>query len=104
MARMRNRVLRCLRTPDPWRPEAVGVVAFTVTCSPGREAEAGVRQIGPGWVSLVLSMDPGRVVIDVPTVSGGALVLARFCRELAREAARIAADLDPEQALSTGSE
>jgi len=78
------------------------VVAFTVTCSPGREAEAAVRQIGPGWASLVLSMDPGRVVIDVPTVSGGALVLARFCRDLAREAARIAADLDPEQALRAG--
>lgn len=82
----------------------MGVVAFTVTCSPGREAEAGVRQIGPGWASLVLSMDPGRVVIDVPTVSGGAQVLARFCRELAREAARIAADLDPGIGISTGSE
>jgi hypothetical protein len=79
-------------------------VAFTVTCSPGREAEATVRQIGPGWASLVLLMDPGRVVIDVPTVSGGALVLARFCRELAHHAARIAADLDPEQAFGTGSE
>jgi hypothetical protein len=40
-------------------------------------------------------MDPGRVVIDVPTVSGEAAVLARFCRDLAREASRIAADLDP---------
>ncbi|MGH9194372.1 MAG: hypothetical protein ACRD1T_01365, partial [Acidimicrobiia bacterium] len=57
---------------------------------------------GPGWISLVLSMDPGRVVIDVPSVSGGAIVLARFCRELAREATRIAADLDPDQALTTG--
>jgi hypothetical protein len=79
-------------------------VAFTVTCSPGREAVAGIRQIGPGWVSLVLSMDPGRVVIDVPTVSGGALVLARFCRDLAREATRIAIDLDPDRALSAGGE
>ena len=77
-------------------------MAFTVTCSPGQQAEAAVRQIGPGWASLVLSMDPGRVVIDVPAVSGGALVLARFCRDLAREAARIAADLDPEQALRAG--
>ncbi len=77
-------------------------MAFTVTCSPGREAAAGVRQIGPGWASLVLSMDPGRVVIDVPTISGGAIILARFCRDLAREATRIAADLDPGQAISTG--
>lgn len=71
-----------------------------MTCSPGRDAAAGVRQIGPGWVSLVLSMDPGRVVIDVPTVSGGEVVLARFCRDLAREASRIAADLDPGHALT----
>jgi hypothetical protein len=49
-------------------------------------------------------MDPGRVVIDVPTVSGGAVVLARFCRDLAREASRIAADLDPGHALTTGGE
>jgi hypothetical protein len=79
-------------------------VGFTVTCSPGRDAAAGVRQIGPGWVSLVLSMDPGRVVIDVPTVSGGAVILARFCRDLAREASRIASDLDPGHALTAGGE
>jgi hypothetical protein len=42
------------------------------------------------------------VVIDVPSVSGGAVVLARFCRELAREASRIASDLDPGQAITTG--
>jgi hypothetical protein len=90
---------------DPLRRKGrVGLVAFTVTCSPGRDAGAGVRQIGPGWASLVLSMDPGRVVIDVPSVSGGAVVLARFCRELAREASRIAADLDPDQAITPGEE
>jgi hypothetical protein len=88
---------------NPQRREGgVELVAFTVTCSPGRDAAAGIRQIGPGWASLVLSMDPGRVVIDVPTVSGGAQVLARFCRNLAREASRIAADLDPDHAINTG--
>jgi hypothetical protein len=70
----------------------------------GRQAAAGVRQIGPGWISLVLSMNPGRVVIHVPSVSGGAAVLARFCRELAREAFRLAADLDPGQVNTTGDE
>jgi hypothetical protein len=82
----------------------VGIVAFTVTCSPGREATAGVRQIGPGWASLVLSMDPGRVVIDVPSVSGGGAMLARFCRQLAREASRIASDLDPIEGITTSGE
>lgn len=90
-------------TPAPLRHNGPGGdVAFTVTCSPGQQAGAGTRQIGPGWISLVLSMDPGRVVIDVPSVSGGAVVLARFCRELAREASRVAADLDPCQAITSG--
>jgi hypothetical protein len=70
-------------------------MAFTVTCQPGRHASVGARQVGPGWLSLVLSLDPGRVVIDVPSINGGAAVLARFCRELSREASRIAAELDP---------
>jgi hypothetical protein len=68
---------------------------FTVTCSPGRDAMVSVRRIGPGWLSLVLSMDPGRVIVDVPGVRGGAEVLARFCRLLAHEAAQLAAALDP---------
>ena len=102
---MQNPVPPSLLIPDPRRREGgVRVVGFTVTCSPGRDAAAGIRQIGPGWASLVLSMDPGRVVIDVPTVSGGAQVLARFCRDLAREATRIATDLDPDQTLRTGAE
>ncbi len=54
-----------------------------------------VRRIGPGWLSLVLSMDPGRVVVDVPGIRGGAEVLARFCRQLAHEAAYLAATLEP---------
>lgn len=68
---------------------------FTVTCSPGRDATVSVRRIGAGWLSLVLSMDPGRVVVDVPGVRGGAEVLARFCRQLAHEAAQLAATLEP---------
>jgi hypothetical protein len=70
---------------------------FTVTCAPGRGASADVRQIGPGWLSLVLSMDPGRVVIDAPTVSGGGIILARFCLDLAQVATRVATDLDKSQ-------
>jgi hypothetical protein len=70
---------------------------FTVTCSPGRGAAATVRQVAPGWLSLVLSMDPGRVVIDVPNTSGGGLILARFCLDLAQAATKVATDLDKGQ-------
>ena len=65
-----------------------------MTCAPGREAAADIRHVGPGWLSLVLSMDPGRVVIDVPSVSGGGIILARFCVDLANVATQVAADLD----------
>ena len=68
---------------------------FTVTCAPGRSAVAEVRQIGPGWLSLVLSMDPGRVVIDMPAVNGGGIILARFCTDLALAANRVAIELGP---------
>jgi hypothetical protein len=78
-----------------WGGMTPGRPVFTVTCSPGRDATVSVRRIGPGWLSLVLSMDPGRVVVDVPGVRGGAEVLARFCRLLAHEAAQLAATLDP---------
>lgn len=66
---------------------------FTVTCAPGRRAAADVRQIGPGWLSLVLTLDPGRVVIDVPAVSGGGIILALFCDNLAQAATSLATDL-----------
>jgi len=70
---------------------------FTVTCAPSRGASAEVRQIGPGWLSLVLFMDPGRVVIDAPSVSGGGLILARFCLDVAQAATRVATELDKGQ-------
>jgi hypothetical protein len=75
----------------------LGDDVFTVTCAPGRGAAADIRQSSPGWLSLVLSMDPGRVVIDAPTVSGGGLILARFCFELAQTATRVATDLNSGQ-------
>ncbi|MFL6144665.1 MAG: hypothetical protein ACJ72N_22725 [Labedaea sp.] len=33
-------------------------------------------------------------MIDVPAVNGGGLILAQFCRDLARVAAQLAIDLD----------
>ncbi len=66
---------------------------FTVTCAPGRAAAADVRQVGPGWLSLVLTMDPGRLVIDVPAVNGGGIILARFCQDLSVAANQVAVDL-----------
>ena len=37
------------------------------------------------------------MVIDAPTVSGGGIILARFCLDLAQVATRVATDLDKGQ-------
>jgi hypothetical protein len=75
----------------------VGPVAdtgFNVTCTPGREAAALIR-VTPDLPALVLNLDPVNVAIQLPTMPDGAHVLARFCRELAREAAKLADELEP---------
>jgi hypothetical protein len=70
-------------------------MGFNVTCSPGREAAAGYVQITEYLPALVMYLDPVNVAIQLPAFAGGDLVLAKFCRELAREAARLAAAIDP---------
>jgi len=47
-----------------------------------------------GWPSLVVYLDPVNLAIHVPPFPGGPAVLARFCRELAREAAKVADHLE----------
>jgi hypothetical protein len=46
--------------------------------------------------ALVMYLDPVNVAIQLPAFSGGDRVLADFCRELAREAAKLAAEIDPD--------
>jgi hypothetical protein len=70
-------------------------MGFNVTCSPGREAAAGYVQITEHLPALVMYLDPVNVAIQLPAFLGGDLVLAKFCRELAREAAKLAASIDP---------
>jgi hypothetical protein len=70
-------------------------VGFNVTCSPGRDAVAGFMRVTEHLPALVIYLDPVNVAIQLPPYPGGDLVLARFCRELAREAAKLAAAIDP---------
>jgi hypothetical protein len=46
--------------------------------------------------ALVLYLDPVNMAIQLPPDPGGDLLLAKFCRELAREAAKLAAEIDPD--------
>lgn len=70
-------------------------MGFNVTCSPGRDAAAGYMQVTENLPALVIYLDPVNLAIQLPPFPGGELVLANFCRELAREAARLAAAIDP---------
>jgi hypothetical protein len=46
--------------------------------------------------ALVMYLDPVNLAIQLPAFADGDRVLADFCRELAREAAKLAAEIDPD--------
>jgi hypothetical protein len=70
-------------------------VSFNVTCTPGRDAVAGFVQITSEIPALVLYLDPVNMSIQLPPFPGGDAVLAKFCRELAREATKLADAIEP---------
>ncbi|MCP2166297.1 hypothetical protein [Goodfellowiella coeruleoviolacea] len=65
-------------------------MGFNVTCTPGRDAAAGMVHITEELPALVVYLDPVNVAIQIPPQPGGAASLARFCRELARESLKLA--------------
>ena len=70
-------------------------MVFNVACSPGPDAAAGFMRITEHLPALVMYLDPVNVAIQLPASPGGEQLLARFCRELSREAAKLAAAIDP---------
>jgi hypothetical protein len=70
-------------------------MTFNVACSPGKDAAAGFIRITEHLPALVLYLDPVNLAIQLPPFPGGDALLARFCRELSREAAKLAAAIDP---------
>jgi hypothetical protein len=69
-------------------------VGFNVTCTPGREAAAAFMRVTAELPALVIYLDPVNLAIQLPSFPDGPMVLAKFCRELAREAAKLAAELE----------
>jgi hypothetical protein len=70
-------------------------MTFNVTCSPGKDAAAGYMRVTEHLPALVIYLDPVNMAIQLPPFPGGEQLLAKFCRELAREAAKLAASIDP---------
>lgn len=77
-------------------------MGFNVTCSPSKDATAGMIRVTPELPALILYLDPVNLAIQLPPFPGGAQVLARFCRELSREAARLADEFDAPQPTESG--
>lgn len=71
-------------------------MGFNVTCTPGKEAAVAFMRVTEHLPALVLYLDPVNLAIQLPPFPGGDLLLAKFCRELAREAAKLAAEIDPD--------
>lgn len=69
-------------------------MGFNVTCTPGRDAVVGMVHITAEIPALVIYLDPVNVAIQLPPFPGGPEVLAKFCRELSREARKLADHLD----------
>ncbi|HEU5476135.1 MAG TPA: hypothetical protein VFV67_36375 [Actinophytocola sp.] len=69
-------------------------MGFSVTCTPGRQAAAAFMKVSPELPALVMYLDPVNMAIQLPPFPDGPSVLARFCRELAREAGRLADKLE----------
>ncbi|WP_216205487.1 hypothetical protein [Amycolatopsis aidingensis] len=78
-------------------------MGFNVTCTPGKDAAAGMMWITAELPALVLYLDPVNMMIQLPPSENGRQSLARFCRELEREAGKLAAELETsEPAPDTG--
>ncbi len=69
--------------------------AYQVVCAPGPKATAAMLRMADSLPVLVVYLDPVNMTIQSPSSRAGAPELARFCRDLAREAARFAATIDP---------
>lgn len=69
---------------------------YQVACTPGPKAAAGVTRLPDGVPVLVVYLDPVNMTIQATPTQAGVRELADFCRELAQEAARLAAAIDPD--------
>jgi hypothetical protein len=71
-------------------------MGFNVTCTPGPNAAAVIVRVAERLPCLVIAPDPVNMTLHGEQSEAGARELAEFCRELAWEAARFAAEIDPD--------
>jgi hypothetical protein len=71
-------------------------MGFNVACTPGKDAAVAFMWVTEHVPTLVIYLDPVNVALQLPPDPDGDRRLAEFCRELAREAAKLAAEVDPD--------
>lgn len=72
-------------------------MGFNATCTPGQDAGAAMIRVTPEVPALAIYLDPVNIAIQLPPFPGGSDVLMRFCRELSREAAKLADHLGDQE-------
>jgi hypothetical protein len=70
--------------------------AYQVACAPGPNAAVAMTRGPGGKPVLVIYLDPVNMTIHSDPVLAGTPELAAFFRELAQEAAKLAAEIDPD--------
>lgn len=68
-------------------------MTLNMVCAPGRNVTASMVLV-QDRPALMIYLDPANLAIQVPPFPGGSAKLAQFCRELAREAVKLADHLD----------
>lgn len=74
-------------------------MGFNVTCTPGPDAAVAFMQVTPELPALVFYLDPVNMAIQLPAAADGRQVLAKLCRELAVEAAKLADHLETQEEI-----
>jgi hypothetical protein len=70
-------------------------VPISMWCWPGRRAAADVRTTPSGEYLLSVFLDPMNLVVSVPPFPRASIPTARFLRDLATAAMRMASEIDP---------
>ncbi|WP_309113848.1 hypothetical protein [Saccharothrix sp.] len=68
-------------------------MSVNMVATPGHAAAASLVMAN-GLPTLMIYLDPVNLTVQVPPFPGGREVLARFCRELSREAWKVAERLE----------
>ncbi|WP_020670422.1 hypothetical protein [Amycolatopsis nigrescens] len=73
---------------------------INVSCAPGPAAAVGAKWHTAELPTLVMYLDPESIAFGLPSIPGGEEMLVRFLRELSREAANLATQMEQKRAIA----